>query len=374
MEAAVVGCGRVGMAIARRLGQLGFTRITLIDASLESAERAAELAGAKARAAKVDAADLGELSSVLEGHDVACVALPGSVGPLGVSAGLRAGVSVVDVSYSDVDPFSFSSLAHEREVAFVPDCGVAPGLSNILAGRAESKLGELEELKIYVGGIPARPEPPLEYCITWSVEDLIEEYTRPARIVADGRVAAVEPLSGLEEVEFPSSPPLRLEAFYTDGLRTLIKTIKARRMFEKTLRYPGHAAKIKLLRELGLMSSEAVEVSGVQVRPRDLLAELLKRRLKPCRDMVLLMVEARGAGGRARFTMVDEYSEAEGLSAMARTTGYTAASVALLVAEGEVEAGVVPPEELGKREGLYTRITRLLAESGIEVFEEVLSP
>ncbi len=374
MEAAVVGCGRVGKAIAKRLGQLGFTRLTLIDISLDAAEEAAKLTEARARVAKADASELSELRGMLEGHDVACIALPGSTGPLGVSAGLRAGVNVVDVSYSDLDPFSFASLAQESKVAFVPDCGVAPGLSNILAGRAESKLGELEELKIYVGGIPAKPEPPLEYCVTWSVEDLIEEYVRPARIVADGQVTVVEPLSGVEEVEFPGNPPLKLEAFYTDGLRTLIKTIKARRMFEKTLRYPGHAAKVKLLRDLGLMSSEEVRVSGVLVRPRELLAELLKARLKPCRDIVLLMVEASGALGRAKFTMVDEYSEAEKLSAMARTTGYTAATVALLVAEGEVEVGVAPPEELGRRDVLYGKIIDLLSDSGVEVSEELLSP
>ncbi|MCW4031141.1 MAG: saccharopine dehydrogenase, partial [Candidatus Bathyarchaeota archaeon] len=173
------------------------------------------------------------------------------------------------------DPFFFRESALDAGVSIVPDCGVAPGLSNILIGKASSQLDEVEEALIYVGGLPQNPIPPLNYKITWCIEDLFEEYTRKAKIIRDGKTVEVAALKGLEEIEFEGLG--KFEAFFTDGVRTLHHTIKANNMWEKTLRYLGHAEKIRLIKKLGLLKKGSL--TSINMSPWEFMCNFWKENL-----------------------------------------------------------------------------------------------
>jgi len=212
---------------------------------------------------------------------------------------------MVDVSFMPENPLTLNEDAVKADVTIIPDCGEALRLSNILIGRAVSKLDQVESVHMMDCGLPEKPLPPLGYVITWSVEDLIEEYTRKARIVKDGKVIDVEVLSGLEEVGIPSIG--RLEAFYADGLRTLLYTIRGvKSMWVKVFRYLGYVEKIKLLRTLGLFDEEPVKIENVYVPPRALTVKLLEKRLRrpEIRDIVVMRLEVCGTkeGLRTRYS------------------------------------------------------------------------
>jgi lysine 6-dehydrogenase len=271
---------------------------------------------------------------------------------------------------------TLNEKAVEAGVTIIPDCGLAPGISNILVGHAAEKLDKVWTVHIIVGGLPEKPVPPLGYIITWSPENLIDEYTRKARIVKDGEIVEVEALSGLEEVEFPNVG--MLEAFFTDGLRTLPYTVKnVDSMWEKTLRYPGHAKKIGLLRTLGFFDEEQISVDGVSLSPRELTTKLFEQKLrKPeIRDFVAMKVEVSGIKDdkhvRYVYHLLDRYDESLGITAMARTTAYSASVTGqLLLKKAVKEKGVVPPERLGLSEKFFSAFLSELEKRGIKITEE----
>jgi saccharopine dehydrogenase-like NADP-dependent oxidoreductase len=274
------------------------------------------------------------------------------------------------------NPLALTDDAVKANVTTVPDCGLAPGISNILVGHAASELDKVQAVHIMVGGLPEKPVPPLGYVITWSPENLIDEYKRKARIVKEGKIIEVEALTGLEEVEFPGFG--RLEAFYTDGLRTLPHTITdASDMWEKTLRYPGHAEKIKLLKALGFFEEEQIDIEGVSVSPRKLTLKLFEQKLrKPeVKDIVALKVEVSGVknGRQTRYVyhLLDYYDEKQGVTAMARTTASSASIVAqLMLKKALKEKGVVPTEKIGKNNALFQLFWDELKKRGIRIAEE----
>ena len=280
---------------------------------------------------------------------------------------------MVDVSYTPEIPLGLDRPAKEAGVTVIPDCGVAPGLSSILVGRAASRLDRVESAHILVGGIPEIPVPPLGYTITWSAEGLIDEYVREVSVVEGGRVVQVPALSGLEEFDFPGVG--RLEAFYTDGLRTLVQSLPGvDSMYEKTLRYPGHVEGVRLLRELGFFDEEPLEVEGRRVSPRLLTARLLERSLRrpEVGDLLAMIVEVRGeAGGEASgysYYVLDRFDRAGGVTAMARTTAYTASIVAGMLARGSIEEkGIIPPERIGMNEGIAEELLSELGKRGVIV-------
>jgi len=237
-------------------------------------------------------------------------------------------------------------------------------------------LDEVEEAIILVGGIPEEPIGPLGYKVTWCLEDLLEEYTRRAKIVSDGRLVEEEALNGLELVEFPDVG--KLEAFYTDGVRTLHSTIRGvKNMWEKTLRYPGHAEKIKLLRDLGFFDETKLE--GMNLSPRELTIKLLEENLSlpEISDLLLMNVKITGAKGESKvqydYRIKDRYDAAGEVTAMARTTAYTASIVVQLLANNEIgEKGVIPPERLGMDERLFHKIITELERRGIRISERVV--
>ncbi len=376
-RAAVIGLGSVGRAAAWDLyGRVSGRDLLLVDRD-ETALREVSTRLKGSRAVKVDASDVDALARAIKDVDVAVGALPGRLGRNVWLSALKAGVDLVDVSYSPDDPLSLNIQAKEAGVTIVPDAGVAPGLSNMLAGRAYAKLeGRVGELVIYVGAVPERPTTPLGYVVTWIPEDLIEEYTRPARVIRDGRLASLPALSEVEEVEMEGVG--RMEAFLTDGLRTMIRTLRGvRRMEEKTLRWPGHAERVTVLRDLGFFDSTPLSVEGTNVAPASVAAELFRRRLSgDQRDLVVLLVRARGmtpeGSVEVEYKMVDRYDDSSGLTATARTAAFTATAVAELLAEGMAPGpGVVPPEALGMEESLMSHVAQWLARRGIVIQERV---
>ncbi len=322
---------------------------------------------------ELDVSDRKNVVKALTDFDLAVGLTPGRVGYGAISAVIQAGVDMVDLSYMAENPLTLNDAALDAGICVIPDCGVAPGLSNLLVGRAVSQLDEVHEVSILVGGLPETPIPPLNYTVTWCVEDLIKGYVRDALIVKDGKMVKVEALDGLEDVEFPGVG--RLEAFYTDGLRTLHQTIKGvRNMWEKTLRYPGHVEKIKVLRSLGFFSETPVSVGDVRVVPLDLASVLLGQKLSMpgVKDILAMSVAVDGsANGKLThylFRLLDRYDEKQQITAMARTTAYTASIIIQLLAQGVIkERGIVPPEALGMNHAVFDAVMTELEKKGIQV-------
>jgi saccharopine dehydrogenase-like NADP-dependent oxidoreductase len=378
MKVLVVGCGNIGSVAAEDLAKsLSSIEVVVADKSETRAKEVAEKIG-KERVSwiQLDATNQSKLVNALKDYDLALGFLPGKLGYRLTKACIEARKDLVDVSYMSENPLALTDSAMKSNVTVVPDCGLAPGISNILVGHAVAKLDKVHAVHIMVGGLPEKPVPPLDYVITWSPENLIDEYVRKARIVKEGKIVEVEALSGLEEVEFPEIG--KLEAFYTDGLRTLPQTITdAYDMWEKTLRYPGHAEKIKLLRALGFFEEKQFDVNGVSVSPRKLTVKLFERELrKPeVKDVVALKVEVSGVknGGQMCYVyhLLDYYDKKRGITAMARTTAYSASIIAQFIIKKVLrEKGVVPTEKIGMSDTLFRLFLEELEKREIRIDEK----
>ena len=268
----VLGAGMVGAAMARDLADDAGLRVDVADVRQDALERVA----GKAREIRTVRADLaqprgGEAPG--GGYDLVVGALPSVIGLQTLRAVIEAGRDLVDISFMPENAVELDGLARERGTMAVVDCGVAPGLSNMMTGSAAARLDSCERIEIYVGGLPVARHWPFDYKAGFAPWDVLEEYTRPARVVEHGRVVVKEPLSEPELLDFPGVGTL--EAFNTDGLRSLVDTMKAPFMKEKTLRWPGHAELMRVLKDTGFFSLEPVDVAGQRVRPRDLTAALL---------------------------------------------------------------------------------------------------
>jgi len=372
-----IGCGHIGSLMARYLSEsLPSTEIVVSDSLLDRAEQVvASIGSSNLRAVQLEASDYDSLIDLLNGVDLAIGLAPGRLGFLSMKACIDAGVDMVDLSYMSEDPLALHYEALKKGVTVIPDCGFAPGLSNILVGKAVSMLDHVESVRIFVGGLPEKNIPPLGYKVTWCVEDLIEEYVRLSIIVENGKKVEVKALDGIEMIEIPDVG--LLEAFYTDGVRTLHHTIKGvNSMWEKTMRYPGHAEKIKTLMELGFFDETPILLDrGFKISPRELTIKLFEKRLSmfDLKDIVVMKIEVDGIkdGQETRYTyhMLDLFDEEKQITAMARTTAYTASIIVELLLKGVIkEKGVVPPEKLGMN-SVVADILNELKLKGIEVSE-----
>lgn len=379
MKALVVGCGNIGSVAAEDLAKsMKSVQVVVADCEKARAKAVAEKIGMdNVSWIQLDVKNRRQLQGSLKDFNVIMGFLPGNLGYELTKACIDAQKDLVDVSFTAEDPLTLNDEALKAGVAIVPDCGLAPGISNVLVGHAAAELDKVQAVHIMVGGLPEKPVPPLGYVITWSPESLIDEYTRKARIVKGGKQAEDEVLSGVEEIDFPNF--VKLEAFLTDGLRTLIQTIGgAEEMWEKTLRYPGHVEKIKVLKDLGFLEDRQVELSnGISVSPRRLTVKLLAEKLwKPeVKDIVALKVDVFGVkkGKPARYVyhLLDYFDKKRGITAMARTTAYPTSIVAQLMLKGAVkEKGVVPPERIGMNDELFKLFCEELKERGIKISEE----
>ena len=377
MQVVVLGAGRVGTAIAVDLAKDEAFEVRVADRDAVRLAHLTERHGL--RGERVDFSLPSTVVRAIDGAELVVSAVPGFLGFRTLQAVIESGTNVVDIAFFPEDPFELDQLARETGVRAIVDCGVAPGMSNLLVGYADALLDRTESVAIYVGGLPAKRIPPYEYRAAFSPIDVIEEYTRPARLVVDGQPVMEPALSALELIDFDGIGPL--EAFLTDGLRTLVRTIDAPDMVEKTLRYPGHAEKIALLRDTGFLSAEPIEIDGQEIRPVDLAKALLFPMWEleeGEEDLTVMRVEVEGIvrDRRTRYTydLLDRYDTVTRTTSMARTTGYTATMAARLLSAGLWEQpGIAPPELIGREPACGEFILAGLRERGI-VYRETVVP
>ena len=358
----VLGAGLIGRTIARGLAK--GHRVTCADRDPEALRKLTDAC----ETATVDVSDADALRRLLDPFDLAIGAVPGHLGYRTLETIITAGKHVVDISFFPEDPFVLDDLARRMNVTAVVDCGVAPGLCNLIAGHHDAQR-PLIRYECLVGGLPRARHLPWEYKAVFSPADVIEEYTRPARLIEHGAHVTREALSEVELVDFDEVGTL--EAFNTDGLRTLMRTMPhVPDMKEKTMRYPGHAERMITLRQAGLFSTEPIEMHGIQAVPRDLTSRLLfpQWELKPGEeDLTVMRVTVEDGLERHVYHLLDRM-DASGTTSMARTTGHTCIAGALLVADGSFRRpGISAPEQLGTDNTCYAAMLAHLRDQGIEL-------
>ncbi len=362
----VLGAGMVGSAIAADLAEE--FEVTAVDRDADI------LTVLKNRyPVKIVSADLTfefEISKVVGDADLVICAVPGFMGFDTLRSIINCGKNVVDISFFNRDPFELDELAKLKNVTAVIDCGVSPGLSNIVIGYLNQRV-KVESYQCYVGGLPYNKTWPFNYKAFFSPGDVIEEYVRPARIMINGKLIVKDALSEIETIDFPNAG--KLEAFNTDGLRTLLSTMEIPNMVEKTLRYSGHAELMKIFRNTGLFSSKEIEIGNSKIRPVDVTSKLLFTHWKPEpgeKEFTVLRIKvlANESSGRKEyiFDLYDETDLQNVISSMARTTGYTCTSAARLILKGDFSrTGICPPEYIGSEPGCYHKIVAMLEEKNI---------
>lgn len=339
----VLGSGMVGRIIAVDLARdFDVTAADLRPANLET------LKGTPVKAVVADLSDTGAVGRVVEDFDLVVGSVPGSMGFATLRAVLEAGKDAVDISFFPEDAFLLDDLASKNGRTAVVDCGVAPGMSNMILGHHAAQM-KITHFACYVGGLPFKREFPFEYKAPFSPADVIEEYTRPARYVENGHLIVKPALSDAELMDFPEVGTL--EAFNSDGLRSLIRTMSVPNMIEKTLRYPGHVERIKALRDSGFFDREEIEVGGSRIRPLDFTSAMLFRQWhlhEEDDEFTVMRIVIRGEEkGRPReigYDLFDRRDRTTGFSSMARTTGFPAAALARLILAGAfTRKGICPP-------------------------------
>ena len=358
MKILVLGSGRMGLGAAYDLAHNSDVEvITLADIDLERARAvAATIKSDKVTPAQVDVADSRQVVELMRGHDAAisCVVYHNNLRL--ARAAIEARVNFCDLGGNNSvvsDELALDEEARAAGINIIPDCGLAPGMVSVLVAHGAERFEQLNAVHIRVGGLPQNPQPPLNYQIVFSVEGLINEYVERARVIRNGEIIEVDSLTEIERLEFPE-PFGEMEAFQTSGGTSTLPENFLGRVQEldyKTIRYPGHCEQFKLLVDLGLASSEEMDVDGVRVRPRRLLGEMLLRRLPADEpDATLIRVEfqgvSEGAPRNLRYDIIDRFDEATGLSAMMRTTAFPASIIAQMMARGQVKQKGAVPQEL----------------------------
>ena len=365
----VLGGGMIGSAIAMDLSTDPGWSVTVADVNPEALGRIAGRWRVEVREA--DLANPDVVRGVASDFDLVVGALPSALGFQSLRAVIEAGRPCVDISFMPEDALGLDSLARERGVTAVVDCGVAPGVSNMMAGYGAARLTRPERLEIYVGGLPVERRWPFDYKAGFAPHDVIEEYTRPARLVEHGRIVVREALSEPELMDFPGVGTL--EAFNTDGLRSLVETLPIPFMKEKTLRYPGHIHLMRALRDTGFFSKQPLALGQQSVRPLDLTAALMFPKWtfqEGEADLTVLRVTIEGREGleqvRYGWDLFDHFDEASGLRSMSRTTAFPATQMARLLGRGAfARAGVHAPEAVGAVSGLLDAVLAGLEARGV---------
>lgn len=361
----VLGAGMVGSAMSIDLAKSH--QVTSADVSEEALSR---LAARGIATVKADLSKPAVIKKLVKDFDLVVGAVPGFMGYAAAKAVIEAGKNLVDISFFPEDPLKLKRLAEENNSIAIMDCGVAPGMSNLILGHHHQSM-RIDNFECYVGGLPKERQWPYEYKAPFSPIDVIEEYTRPARYVVGGQIITKPALSEAELMSF--EPVGVLEAFNTDGLRSLIHTIDVPNMKEKTLRYPGHIRLMEVLRESGFFDTNPIEVNGQQVRPIDVNSKLLFKQWKlgaeePEFTIMRVIVEGKedGQPRRYQYDLYDEYDPATQTSSMARTTGYTCTAAVELVLQKDItRPGIYPPEFIGAREDCLDKVFDYLKARGV---------
>jgi len=361
-----LGAGLVGKAMAIDLAKS--FEVTSVDINDEALASLRELGIATTQA---DFSNREKLLSLLPPYDLVIGAVPGFLGFQTVKTVIEAGKNMVDISFFPEDPFLLDELAREKGVTVVTDCGVAPGMGNIILGYHNQQM-TVERYECLVGGLPVVREWPYEYKAVFSPIDVIEEYIRPARYVQNRQVVVKEALSDAELIHFDGIGTL--ESWNSDGLRSLIKTMPhIPDMIEKTLRYPGCIEYLRVLRDSGFFSHEEIDVRGVNIKPVEVTAKLLfpKWKLKPGEEEFTVMrirISGREKQGEKsyEYNLLDRTDRQTHTLSMARTTGYTCTAAAHLVLDGKyVRKGISPPEYLGESAEHFSFVRKYLSDRGV---------
>lgn len=373
-KAMVLGGGMVGATMARDLAGDPQFEVTIADVNPANLARAASIPNV--HTIRADASDPRELKRVIEPVDIVLGALPSRLGFNTLRTMIESGRNYCDISFMPENALELDTLARDRGITAVVDCGVAPGLSNLMVGHAAGLLDRTEFAAIYVGGLPRARHLPFQYKAPFAPSDVVEEYTRPARMVIEGRVVTKPALSEPEPLDFTGIGTL--EAFNTDGLRSLIHTMPIPTMIEKTLRYPGHRDLMQALVQIGLLDGNEIDVGGVRVRPRDVTTRLMFPAWKleehePEFTVMRVVVEGvhQARPRRYVFELHDEFDVPTRTTSMSRTTAFPCTIVARMIARGEItRKGVVPPELLASEPGLFEQVLAQLHQRGVTVRHE----
>lgn len=374
MQATVLGAGMVGSIMATDLSTDPDFEVTIVDICPDALERAVQHAasvGGRLSTLVADLSDVEKLKAAIADADIVLGALASRIGFQSLRAVIESGKNYADISFMPEDSWDLDGLAKEHGVTAVVDMGVAPGMSNMLAGYGASLLKECQNIEIYVGGLPRKRSWPFEYKAGFSPSDVVEEYTRPSRIVEHGQIVVREALSEPELMEFEGLGTL--ESFNTDGLRSLAYTMNVPFMKEKTLRYPGHIELMRIFRETGLFSQDRIEVDGGSVRPLDVISTLMfpKWTYEPEEEDLTIMriivdgFDSHGEHVRNQWDLLDYYNQ--GATSMSRTTAFPCAIIARMIAYGDIETrGVLNAEQIGPQTGLVDHVLSELSKRGIE--------
>lgn len=365
----ILGGGMVGSAMAMDLAADEDLHVTVADLRPDVLARLEREYGVATT--RADLSDPAAVRATVSEHDIVLGALSSALGLQTLRAVIEAGKNYVDISFMAEEPTELSGLAEKAGVTAIVDCGVAPGMSNLLAGHAATILDPCERLEIYVGGLPVERRWPYEYKAAFAPSDVIEEYVRPARIVIDGKTVTRPALSEPELLDFDGVGTL--EAFNTDGLRSLARSLDVPDMIEKTMRYPGHIELMRVMRETGMFSKEPIEIDGKPVRPLDVTSALLFPRWAYAEgeaDLTVLRVSARGRKEGKPVHMVwdllDYYDPKSDTRSMSRTTGFPATIMARLILQGRFgRHGVFAPEVPGQDADLVETMLDELRKRGV---------
>ncbi|MEI8203565.1 MAG: saccharopine dehydrogenase C-terminal domain-containing protein [Bacteroidota bacterium] len=360
----VLGAGMVGSAMAIDLSKEH--KVTSTDVDLECLKHL-KSKHEHIETLQLDVCDIAKLHSVIQDFDLVICAVPGFLGFQTVKQIIEAGKNVVDISFFPENALDLDNFAKAKGVTAIVDCGVAPGMGNLMLGYYNQRL-KLSDFECLVGGLPKVRKWPFSYKAPFSPIDVIEEYTRLARYVENGNIITREPLTDCEFVEFEKVGTL--EAFNSDGLRSIIYTMPhIKNMKEKTLRYPGHVEYVRVLKESGFFNKEKIIVNGTEVSPFEFTCKILfnEWKLAETEDEITLMrVTLKGENEVGLketivYNLFDEYCHETQTSSMARTTGYTATAAANMFLKGLfTEKGVFPPELIGKDETCFNFILNYL--------------
>jgi saccharopine dehydrogenase-like NADP-dependent oxidoreductase len=375
MKIIILGAGLVGSPMAIDLAKDKEFKVSVADINKYALNK---FDNTTINSIKKDLSNPEDVKQLVKNFDLVLNAVPGFMGFQTLKAIIEAGKNVVDITFFPEDMFLLDELAKKNNVIAISDIGVAPGMSNILIGYVNNLLETTESVKIYVGGLPKIREWPYEYKAVFSPIDVIEEYTRPARYIENGKEIIRPALSDPELMNFPNIGTL--EAFNSDGLRSIMKTINAPNMIEKTLRYPGHIEKMAVLRETGFFDKKEIEINGKKIKPLDFTAKLLfpKWKLEEGDEDITVMqviVEGEKNGKKISYTydLFDQYNPDTKTHSMARTTGYTATMAVRMIAKGLYNRkGVSAPEFIGKYPECVEFILKGLEERGV-VYRETIN-
>jgi lysine 6-dehydrogenase len=358
MKILILGSGRMGLGAAHDLAHNSkdVEAITVADVDFEKAKAVAEkIKSNKVTAKQADVSDYAQAIELMRGHDsaISCVNYWHNVSL--AKAAIETKTNFCDLGGNNTIVDQELALDEEAKAAginIIPDCGLAPGMVSVLAMHGAERFENLESIRIRVGGLPQNPQPPLNYQIVFSVEGLINEYIEKARVIRDGKIIEVESMTEIEQLEFPAPYGL-MEAFQTSGgTSTLPETFlgRVRKLDYKTIRYIGHCERFKTMIDLGLTSSEEIDVDGLKVKPRRVLGELLCKHLPADgADLVFIRLEFRGTMNgeqkTLRYDIIDKFDEETNLSAMMRTTAFPASIIAQMMARGETAYRGATPQE-----------------------------